>query len=459
MRTVLALALLALLSGPGRAQAAACRYDGTLDEALVLVMAVHCPAEVTAGRFLDASMLPFLVVTDLTGTPLTTRSRIVLPSAPGGGTGLRYRLDLLAYGRAEDSSDTARALGQSVLAVGSSWLMQPQAPRDLSLSIAVTPAPGLDFASALSVEDGRRVILAGAVWAMGYSAFGRIARHAVALPGRDGAEATIDVALLDGDFGLPRPRLLAWIARQAQAVGDFYGGFPPPAMLLAVMPRSGRAGVGFGRTMGAGGVSVAIAVGNRSTVEGLNDDWVLVHELIHAGMPYIFADWLMEGAAVYFEPIARARAGLRSEASVWREWVENMPRGLPAMTGSGLDGGDHAATYWGGALFWLLADLELRERSGGRVGAEDCVRALSRRIGDASARIPFGPVVPLCDGITNGDTFARLVAGHVTRGSPVDLTALWRDLGIRPEGDRGLALDDAAPRAWVRRAIVPGRPE
>ena len=47
-----------------------------------------------------------------------------------------------------------------------------------------------------------------------------------------------------------------------------------------------------------------------------------MHELYHLGFPSFQGEgkWLDEGLATYYEPMIRARAGLRTETSLWDEF-------------------------------------------------------------------------------------------------------------------------------------------
>src|SRR6202008_1627127 len=102
-------------------------------------------------------------------------------------------------------------------------------------------------------------------------------------------------------------------------------------MLVGLVPMQ-RPGVGYGRTVSGGGATVMVEDGASVEQRRLFNDWVLVHELVHTGMPYVRGGtWLMEGAATYIEPIIRARAGWKTEEEVWKEWVDNMPRGVSAF--------------------------------------------------------------------------------------------------------------------------------
>ena len=77
------------------------------------------------------------------------------------------------------------------------------------------------------------------------------------------------------------------------------------------------------------------------------------------------------------DTLARAQAGQLSEAQVWAQFVGGMPLGLPQDGDEGLDRTHTwARTYWGGALFCMLADIEIRERTGNRKSIDDAFRAV-----------------------------------------------------------------------------------
>src|SRR5206468_1823979 len=99
-------------------------------------------------------------------------------------------------------------------------------------------------------------------------------------------------------------------------------------------------------------------------------DWTLTHEMVHLAFPATKednTDWLGEGMATYVEPIARAQAGFIPDEEVWRQFVDYMQRGEPRPGDAGID---HARgigrVYWGGALFCLVADVQIRRATHGR---------------------------------------------------------------------------------------------
>jgi len=245
-------------------------------------------------------------------------------------------------------------------------------------------------------------------------------------------------------------------ARTAEAEANYWQGFTAKQALLGVVPVANRRGVGYGRTVSGGGVTVMVEVGTDVDRRRLFNDWVLTHELIHTGMPYIRGrgTWLMEGAATYVEPIIRARAGWKTEEEVWREWVDNMPQGVEAFS-TGLANASGRQNYWAGATFMLLADIAIRRASDGAKGLDDCLGGVLWTGLDGGQRASVADYAAACDRAAGTTAMSTLVDRHFTKAEPVDLAALWKELGISVVGGR-IVLDDSAPSAQWRRMIVPG---
>jgi hypothetical protein len=376
----------------------------------------------------------------------------------------RYRFDLSGFARAVDSTSLAVQRGNGVLAVLGSWLLEPQGyDRVPTIDIRMTTSPGLVFAAGLpKIGDAWR--LSGApVVAAGYTALGRLAYRELAVPapgslrpGELKADAMLRVAILDGVSESARADLFDWVERTAQAQSNYWQGFTARQALLGLVPVTHRRGVGYGRSVPGGGVTVMVEVGTDVDRRRLFDDWVLTHELIHTGMPFIRrgGTWFMEGAATYIEPIIRARAGWKTEEEVWREWVDNMPKGVQAFSGS-MANARGPENYWGGATFMLLADVGLRRATNGAKGLEDCLAGVLWSGLDGARRATVAEYAAACDRVTGTTVMSGLVERHFNSAEPVDLAAVWKDLGISLVAGR-IALDDSAPSARWRKLIVPG---
>jgi hypothetical protein len=246
-----------------------------------------------------------------------------------------------------------------------------------------------------------------------------------------------------------------WIRRSAHIVTGYYGRFPTTRVTVRVSAEAGE-GVHGGKSFANPDALIRVQVGREVTEAQLLADWVLVHEMTHLALPDTGEAhaWLSEGIATYVEGVARVQAGNRSEADVWSEEIRQMPRGMPQADDRGLDH-THTwgRTYWGGAMFCLLADVEIRRQSHNRFGLQESLRAVARASGGLAADWPIERVLRTGDGAVGTTTLEDLYAQMKDRPVTPDLMELWRRLGIEPEGS-SVRLSDSAPLADVRRAIM-----
>lgn len=249
--------------------------------------------------------------------------------------------------------------------------------------------------------------------------------------------------------------LTGWIQRSGEIVSSYYGHFPVPHLEIHVRLAPGG-GVKTGTTYGMRGGLIRVVVGREATAAELKDDWVLVHEMIHLALPDAGQEhaWLSEGLATYVEGIARAQFGNRTQEDVWAEQMRSMPKGLPQAEDRGLDR-THTwgRTYWGGALFCLVADVKIHQQTKGRFGLQEALRAIARKSGGLSTDWPIGRVFTTGDEATGSRTLQELYAEWKEQPITPDLSALWRDLGIERDGE-SIRLRDDAPLAPTRRDIT-----
>jgi hypothetical protein len=265
----------------------------------------------------------------------------------------------------------------------------------------------------------------------------------------------IDVVFADGAPDLDRGRVMNWIHESARAVTTYFGRFPVAHVGILVMAGDG-AGIGSGATYGFDGSAIRIGVGRAADATVFEDDWVLVHEMTHLALPTVprRSEWLLEGNATYVEPIARAQAGQLDPAEVWRWSVEGMPKGLPAASDRGLDNTPTwGRTYWGGAIFWLLADVRIRADTHNRLGVSDALRAINRSSGGIGANWSVEKVVAVGDRATGTNELTRLYAEMKSTPVQTDLQNLFINLGVRAH-DGKIDFDDDAPLANIRRRIT-----
>ncbi len=261
-------------------------------------------------------------------------------------------------------------------------------------------------------------------------------------------------------FESPRAPICAWVARAAWAVYTYYGRYPVSRVRIVLAPDNGD-GVDGGTTWGDsddGTPLIEIRLGRAVTAARLQDDWTLTHEMVHLSIPSVpeQSHWLEEGIATYVEPIARVQAGEMSAQRIWADMLHGMRRGLPAEGDRGLDHTPSwGRTYWGGALFCLMADVKIRERTANRKGLQDALRGVLA--GGGSIRV--GASVDDLLGLADQAVGVPVLSGqyHAMQAAPMpagaELEQLWQRLGVQADGD-GVRFDDTAPLAAVRRAIT-----
>jgi hypothetical protein len=271
-------------------------------------------------------------------------------------------------------------------------------------------------------------------------------------------QSHIRVRLDPAGFEGSEAAVLAWIERCARAVAGYYGQFPVRSLTIEVRA-SGGAGIRGGQALPGSPPTIRISVGRHTPAAAFERNWSMTHEMVHLAFPNVPSahHWIEEGLATFVEPIARARAGWITEDAVWAEWIENMPLGLPGPGDGGLDGTESwGRTYWGGALYCLIAAVTLLEQSGGRSSFDDALRAIVAAGGNITVRWPLVQALRAGDAATGASVLADTYASHKDSPVTIDLDALWLRLGVALEGGR-VRYDDSAPLAPVRRAIVAGQ--
>lgn len=285
---------------------------------------------------------------------------------------------------------------------------------------------------------------------MPYDAFDRMPKTDLDVP-----SGVIHVAFGAGEFALPKAKILEWVAASAQAVSIYYGRFPVNSLRLLLVPVEGQR-VRGGTTWGYRGAAIRIPLGRDAGMDDLRRDWVLVHEMVHLALPDMddrYA-WLSEGLAVYVEPVARVQAGDLSPKEIWTAMMRDMPKGLPQAGDQGLDNtSTWGRKYWGGAMFALFADIEIRKATDNRMGLQDAMRGVIAAGGSHEVDWPIERILATADRAVGVDVLTKLHDEWGSKPVTPDLDALWRDLGLRLR-DGGIDFDDSAPLAAIRVAIT-----
>jgi hypothetical protein len=268
--------------------------------------------------------------------------------------------------------------------------------------------------------------------------------------------ARIEVQFDDGfDAALVRIAL-AWVQRSAEAVALWLGRMPLPAFELLLQAVDG-AGVKGGTAFPEPAPYLRLRLGRDTRAAHFTDDWVLVHEMLHLAVPQLPRPqrWLHEGIATYGEGATRVLAGLNPAARWWGALARGLRHGQPQPGDQGLDRTPTwGRTYWGGALFCLLADVQMRRADGARRGLREALHGLVAAGGSHAQVWPVERVLGAADAAVGQSVLSSLYARMRHDPAPVELDALWRDLGVQGNGNAAATLHDDAPLAAIRRAIA-----
>ena len=252
-----------------------------------------------------------------------------------------------------------------------------------------------------------------------------------------------------------RKSILDRITLSAKAVATYYGRYPVDSVEIWVNFHEGR-GINSGHAYGSPAPHITISVGRSSTEQDFSEDWVTTHEMVHLAFPSVPEQhhWIEEGLATYIEPIARAQIGELTPEKVWGDMVEGMPNGMPRAGDRGLDfTHTWGRTYWGGALFCLLADIEIRKRTETKRGLEDGMRGILKAGGSIASEWTLAQALETADHAAGVSVLQELYSKM--RSSPMapNLETLWDDLGVKIRDGR-VEFNNSAPLAQIRKTIT-----
>ena len=200
-----------------------------------------------------------------------------------------------------------------------------------------------------------------------------------------------------------------WVQRAATAVSEFYGKYPVPAVAIYIDPADSGGEVQGG--VETNGERIVIKLGKETTPASLKNEWMLTHEMFHLSQPDVIGEysWMSEGMADYLEPVARVRIGQIDAEQFWKDLVEGMPQELPEAGDQGLDR-THTwgRTYWGGSLFWLLADIRVRQQTHNAKSVRDAASAVLNAGGDGSKDWEIKQLLKAYDAGTGTKVFETL---------------------------------------------------
>lgn len=298
------------------------------------------------------------------------------------------------------------------------------------------------------------------------------------LPALGVAGDSIDTTLFDGDgrklevqisTEFPpamQTDLLSWIEYSASVLAGVYGHWPLQQWQISVSPASAsRAGdpIPWAQVFREDVTRIEFVTAPRASPEELRRAWTGYHEFAHLLLPYRgWGDaWFAEGLASYYQNILQARAGVISEQQMWQKLYDGFQRGL-AQTGQGdrplteisdnmREEGGFMRVYWSGAWYFLAADTQLRQQSGGERSLDLALAALNRCCGELRLSVP--EMVERLDQLNRVVLFGILYEQLRASTSVPPFADIFASLGIDVVDGR-VRLQQEGPGARLRRQIA-----
>ena len=199
------------------------------------------------------------------------------------------------------------------------------------------------------------------------------------------AEILVPGGVLDVRFSEPvaderADEFKDWLGHVAGSVSDIYGRFPLEQVRIRLEGGSrvawgGDKAVAFGRVTRRNGTGIDLFVDLDSPIEAFYADWTATHEFSHLLIPRMSGRhrWIAEGFASYYQNVIMSRAGQYTSAVARQKLLAGFERGRAARPELSPNEAARAGMrtarykiYWSGAALFLIADVQLRQRSDGR---------------------------------------------------------------------------------------------
>ncbi len=310
--------------------------------------------------------------------------RMMLPQ--GGIDCIYYTVDLSKAAR-HDRNYRDLAVGNAIIAP-SLWLWRPEVnvrseidvnftlPRDVRVSVPWRKRE--DSKDSYRIRRSPESSYAPVV-------FGNFDFREIAIEG-----SILRVSLLRGADNVDKQAMFDWVEETAKHVNLAYGRFPNPAPQVVVVPINAGRGSGpvpFGQVIRDGGETVQLFVNPDRSMNDFKADWTATHEFSHLMLPYLERRyrWISEGFSQYYQNVLLVRAGIYDEQYAWQKLYDGYERGRksrpelsPNEAAEGRVRSGTMKIYWSGAALALMADVELREQSGGKESLDSILGKLQQ---------------------------------------------------------------------------------
>jgi len=366
--------------------------------------------------------------------------RMLLPE--GGIRCLNYTVDLAKAAR---HNKNYRSLSSGNIVVSPSlWLWRPdltsrseiearfRLPEDVMVSV-----PWVPIELPIKGEPNRYRIIRSPESADAEAVLGKFDYADIEVPG-----AVLRVSLLRNGSNTDAQSIFDWIRAAATDVSLAYGRFPNPSPQVIIVPvptTQSLSAVPYGRVIRNGGEMVQFFVNLEKPIEEYMSDWTATHEFSHLLLPYVSRRhrWVSEGFAQYYQNVWLARSGEYDQQTAWQKLYEGFERGRksrpelsPNEATEGRIRSSLMKIYWSGAAIALMADVTLRQRSGGAESLDSVLDQLQQCCLPADKVWTAPDLFGKLDSFIDEPVFMPLYARYADTAGFPDTASLLEQLGV-----------------------------
>jgi hypothetical protein len=281
------------------------------------------------------------------------------------------------------------------------------------------------------------------------------------------SNATLNIEIRQPVDERKAAEIVEWVESAANNLNFVYGRFPNPNAKIIIIPSTenswgSESAVIFGRVTRRGGETVELFVNPDRPIEEFYADWTATHEFSHLMLPLLKQRyrWISEGFASYYQNVLMSRAGHYTPEHAWQRLLEGLERGRESRPELSLNEAASSGTryarmkvYWSGAAIALIADSELRHRSGGEESLDTVLGQLQACCLPARRQWSGRKLFEKLDSFLDTPVFMPLYREYANADGFPDFAPLLLELGIRRNSDGTVSLSDNASLTATRKAI------
>ncbi|WP_085299560.1 M61 family metallopeptidase [Cognaticolwellia mytili] len=263
--------------------------------------------------------------------------------------------------------------------------------------------------------------------------------------------------------------LKSWVNHAENALRSVYGTLPVDDYITIIKASNrGTAAVPWGEVNRYSPPEVTLIINTKSRLKDLKADWTIYHELSHLLIPYDAGDarWFSEGLASYYQNITQARVGMFDEQTMWQKLYNGFERGnkqqqynhqpLSYVSDNIDQNRNYMRIYWSGALYWLKADVALRESTKNTASPHSLDLALKQLQQCCFNRyLSVEEIVKKLDELSQSKIFSSLLTEFSSSYAIPEYLSLLKSLGIDIKNGQP-ELNNHAKLSFQRKAIFTG---